>query len=298
MSNFDDIFEVQPTGGGSEERPFDKEAWAEQKQAERKAAYELADATALEVAGDGDKFRDYLDLQTRMSYYSVTNALLILAQKPLATQLKDFDSWEKEGASIRRNQNAISILEPGNEYKRNDGSIGTSYNVKKVFDISQTTARGKAQPTVSTDDRLLLKALIHRSPVPIQMTDELPGNSGAVYDYDQKAILVRRGMEAPDLFRCVSVALARAEMDVSGGISEPAQAAFPAYCVSYMLCRQNGVDISGYNFSQLPESLTQADAREIRETLSEIKDTAHTISARMSRVLEQNKTPRAKEQER
>ncbi len=298
MSNFDDMFEVQPTEGGFGNRPFDKEAWSAQKQAERKAVYELADATAQEVAGDGGKFRDYLDLQARLGNYSVTNALLILAQRPLATQLKDFDGWKEAGIDIRRNENGISILEPGNEYKRDDGSIGTSYNVKKVFDISQTRARGKAQPAVKVDDRLLLKALIHRSPVPIQMTDELPGNAGAVYDHERQTISVRRGMEAPDLFRCVSVALARAELDVSEGISDPAQAAFPAYCVSYMLCRQNGVDVNGYDFSQLPESLSQSDAQGIREALSEIRDTAHTISGRMSRVLEQNKASRTKEQER
>ena len=70
--------------------------------------------------------------------------LLILAQKPDATQLKDFDGWKDAGASIKRQQKGISILEPGEEYEREDGSIGTSYNVKRVFDISQTTARAKA----------------------------------------------------------------------------------------------------------------------------------------------------------
>lgn len=296
--SFDDIFEAKATKGDRQDQPFDKDAWAGKKQAERQTVYQLADATAEEIIFDEGKFRGYLETQTKFDRYSVTNALLILAQMPQATQLKDFDAWKDAGATIKRHQKGISILEPGEEYRRDDGSIGTSYNVKKVFDISQTTARARAQPAVSVDERLLLKALIHRPPVPIQMADELPGNAGAIYDHDQQAIFVRRGMEAPDLFRCVSVALARAEIAATRGDYTPAEVAFPAYCVSYMLCRKNGIDVSGYDFSQFPDSLREADAQGIREVLGEIRDTAHDISARMGRVLEQNRAPRGKEQER
>ncbi|MEI3521823.1 MAG: hypothetical protein V8Q40_12600 [Anaerosacchariphilus sp.] len=111
-------------------RPFEQEAWAEKKQAERQAIYDLADTTAEAVSADGSKFQAYLDVQARFNRYSATNTLLILAQKPDATQLRDFDGWKDAGASIKRQQRGISILEPGAEYEREDGSIGTSYNVK------------------------------------------------------------------------------------------------------------------------------------------------------------------------
>ena len=54
MSNIDDLFEAQSQQEWVD-RPFDKEAWAEKKQAERQEVYELADATTQEVAADGDK---------------------------------------------------------------------------------------------------------------------------------------------------------------------------------------------------------------------------------------------------
>ena len=174
MNSFDDIFEGHISQRGQTNQPFDKEAWAEKKQAERQSVYDLADTTAVEVSADGSKFQSYLDVQTRFSRYSATNVLLILAQKPEATQLKDFNGWKEAGASIKRQQKGISILEPGEEYERADGSIGTSYNVKRVFDISQTTARAKVQPAISVDDRLLLKALISRSPVPMGVTAPMP----------------------------------------------------------------------------------------------------------------------------
>ena len=203
MSNFDDIFEASAPRKNLSNQPFDKEAWAEKKQAERQAVYDLADTTAEAVSADGGKFQAYLDVQTRFNRYSATNALLILAQKPEAVQLKDFDGWKDAGASIKRQQKGILILEPGEEYEREDGSIGTSYNVKRVFDISQTTARVKPQSTVSMDNRVLLKALISRTPVPMQTVDELPNHMGALYDHEQQVIFVRRGMDAADIFRSV-----------------------------------------------------------------------------------------------
>ena len=46
MSNFDDIFEGNASRKGQLNQPFDKEAWAEKKQAERQAVYGLADTIA------------------------------------------------------------------------------------------------------------------------------------------------------------------------------------------------------------------------------------------------------------
>lgn len=298
MSNFDDLFTAQGGQAYQSGQSFDKDAWAEKKKAERQALYDLADSTAEAVSADGGKFRSYLDVQARFDRYSATNALLILAQMPQATQLRDYDGWKDLGVSVKRHPTSISILEPGDEYKREDGSIGTYYNVKKVFDVLQTTMRGKPQPTVSMDDRLLLKALIHRPPVPMQTVDDLPNHMGALYDHDQQVIFVRRGMEASDIFRSVSKELAHAEIAAAGGDYSRQDAAFAAYSASYLLCRKYGIDASGYDFSQLPDSFREGDAQSVRAALTEIRDTAGEISGRMSRVLEQNKAPRTKEQER
>lgn len=293
MNNFDDIFDSASPG----EQPFDKDAWAERKQAERQAVYDLADTTAADVCADSEKFHAYLDTQAHFDRYSVTNVLLIMAQMPTATQIKDFEAWKAAGASIKRQQKGFSILEPGNEYRREDGTIGTSYNVKKVFDISQTTARVKIQPAVSTDERLLLKALIHHPPVPIQTVDELPGGVGALYDYEQQVIFVRRGMGAADIFRSVSMELAHAEIATTDKSYTREGTAFTAYCASYLLCKKYGVDVRDYDFSALPDSLRESDTQSQRAALTEIRDTAANISARMSRALDA-RSQQPKEQER
>ena len=52
MNSFDDIFEGHISQRGQTNQPFDKEAWAEKKQAERQSVYDLADTTAVEVSAD------------------------------------------------------------------------------------------------------------------------------------------------------------------------------------------------------------------------------------------------------
>ena len=298
MSNFDDIFSGQNGNSRWSDQPFDKEAWAAKKQEERKELYALADSTAAEISGDGEKYQKYLDVQSRFSRYTPTNALLILEQMPEATQLKDFNGWKEAGASVQRKPKSVKILEPGKEYDREDGTRGTSFEVKRVYDASQTRGRVRSAPAVKLDDRVLLKALIHRTPVPIQTVDSLPNNMGALYDHNQQVIFVCRGMGAEDIFRSVSKELAHAEI---AGMSENYNrndAAFKAYSASYLLCKRYGVDVSDYNFSRLPTSFRESNPQQVRETLTEIRDTANQISTRMYRALEQNRAPKAKEQER
>lgn len=295
MSGFDDLF------GGKfikEDHSFDKEAWAAKKQEERQALYALANSTAETIRQDGAKYQQFLDVQSRFDRYSPTNALLILAQMPEATQLKDFDGWKEAGVSVQRNPVSVKILEPGKEYTREDGSRGTSFEVKRVFDVSQTRGRLRSVPGVKPDDRTLLRALIHRSPVPIQTVESLPNNMGALYDHDQQVIFVCRGMEAEDIFRSISKELAHAELADTRQEYSRSDAAFAAYSVSYLLCRKYGVDTADYNFSRLPASFRDGDSQQTRELLGEIRDTAAQISGRMYRVLEQARTTKSKGQER
>ncbi|MGF7018858.1 hypothetical protein M2145_002641 [Lachnospiraceae bacterium PF1-21] len=297
MGNFDDIINSAGSGVGMD-RPFDKDAWAEKKQEERKELYALVDTAATGVQSSGEKFKLYLDVQAKFDRYSVTNALLITEQMPEATQLKEFEAWKDTGVSIKKNQKGVRILEPGDEYMRDDGSVGTSYNVKKVFDVTQTTGRKRLQPQMHRDERLLLKALVNNPPVPIQSVEELQGNVGAYYDPQQQVILVRKGMDAPDIFRSVAKELARVELSLGDENYSRDATSFKAYCASYLLCQKNGIDVSGYDFSNIPDSMKEVETKEMRQELTDIRDAASNISGRMAKVLEQAKAEREPEQER
>lgn len=176
MANYDDIFNASQSVETDEKSysSFDKEEWAAQKKQEREDAFALIDTTAEHMANDGALFQSYLDVQAHFDRYSVGNALLITAQRPEATQLADSKSWRENGVYIKKGEVGIVLLEPGEEFTKEDGSVGVSYNSKKVFDISQTNAKPKDRGNVRREDRLLLKALIHNAPCPIKISQEMP----------------------------------------------------------------------------------------------------------------------------
>lgn len=127
-------------------RPFNKEEWAAAKQEQRKTAYELIDTTYEKMMADGDAFQQYLDVQGHFDRYSVNNAILVSAQMPEATQLKDYGSWKQSRAYVDKDAQKVTILEPGKAYEREDGSKAVGYNAKVVYDISQTSAKDRQQP--------------------------------------------------------------------------------------------------------------------------------------------------------
>ena len=73
------------------------EEYAAKKKAEKEAIYQLLDNTALEVVQSPEKFKAYLDVQSRMDRYTANNALLMYKQFPQASQIKEFDDWAAEG---------------------------------------------------------------------------------------------------------------------------------------------------------------------------------------------------------
>lgn len=299
MSSFDDLFRQeneQPVPRN--DLPFDKEAWKQQKQEQREMVYAMIDDTAQTVARDGAAFQKYLDVQSRFDRYSVANALLILAQKPDATRIADFDTWKEQGAFIRKKETGFYILEPGEEYQREDGTVGISYNPKKMFDISQTGNSHKRETPTYPDDRTRIKALMDHAPVPIRISDALPEGTNALYRPDTREIQIRKGMDAGNIFRALSQELAHAEMDKGDGSYSRSDHTFHAYCVSYMLCRQYGMDTSGYRFDRAPQMLDGMDPQEIRAELSVIREAAGEISGRMNRMLSQQRQQIRQEPER
>ena len=281
MENFDDLIAPQP-----EQRvdtPFDKNAWAARKQQERDGVYAMLDNYAAEMSGDGDLFQSYLDVQARFDRYSVSNAILIAAQMPEATKLADFDHWKEGGVYVKRGAEAITILEPGKEYTRQeDGTTGVFYNPKKVFDISQTSSRQRTVPPIARDERLLLKALMNNAPCRFSISNNLPEGTNMAYYAQNNIIYVRQGLDAPTIFRGLAQELARAHMDKGGITCQNPD--FTAYSVSYMLCKRNGLSVEQFSFAEMPDEYYQMDAKAIRAEVGTIRDVAGTITANMNRL--------------
>lgn len=285
-TTFDDIFAEQPKQAENRTlEPFDREAWVEQKKQARDKAYAMIDDTALRMESNSELFQTYLDVSARFDRYSVGNAILVTAQKPDATRLAAFETWKENGAYIRKGAIAVSILEPGDEYTKADGTTGVRYNLRRVFDISQTSAKQKAAAPQTVDSRMLLKALIHDAPCKFEITDDLREGVNAIYRPENRTIYVRRGMEAPDLFRAISYELAHAHLDQGEGYRR-SDSAFPAYCISYVLCKRYHIAEDKFRFERMPEGMSAMEAPEFRAILQEIRDTANDISLNMNKTLD------------
>ena len=276
-------------------RPFNKEEWAAQKQEQRKAAYELIDNTCSEMMADGGAFQQYLDVQGHFDRYSVNNAILVSAQMPEATQLKDYGSWKQSRAYVDKDAQKVTILEPGKEYEREDGSKAVGYNAKIVYDISQTSAKDRQQPQEQKTMRELVSAMIDASPVSFVPVDDL--ELPAFYDSAQQTIFIKTGLSEEQLFVSMAKEVSAAVFDCKHKESRDASE-FKSFCVAYMVSSRYGVDTKGFNFSNLPKEFEGMETQEFKGQLGSMRDVLGEIQSDMYKSLEKNKPPKSKEQER
>ena len=284
MNNYDDLFnDNEKINDNNKKTPFDKDAWIEKKKQERAEAYELLDTATDEIAKDAEKFRDYLNTQAQFDRYSVSNALLIAFQHPGATKVADFTTWKEDDVSVNKGEKAITILEPGSEFTREDGTTGFSINVKKVFDISQTSSENFNMHRRKPDERAAIKALIASAPCDIKIVDELKV-SNARYSPDKNTIFIVKGLDADEIFRSLAfeIGIAKcAEKDI-----DRKDGMFPSYCASYILCERNGFDTGSFNFDKVPERFADSDVKDIRKSLNSIRDMSNEVSQDMNRHFE------------
>ena len=276
-------------------RPFNKEEWAAAKQEQRKAAYELIDNTCSEMMADGDSFRQYLDVQGHFDRYSVNNAILVSAQMPEATQLKDYGSWKQSRAYVDKDAQKVTILEPGKEYEREDGSKAVGYNAKIVYDISQTSAKDRQQPQEAKTMRELVSAMIDASPVSFVPMDDL--ELPAFYDSAQQTIFIRTGLSEEQLFVSMAKEVSAAVFDCKHKESRD-DSDFKSFCVAYMVSSRYGVDTKGFRFDKLPKEFAGMETQEFKGELGSMRDVLGEIQSDMYKSLEKNKPPKSKGQER
>ncbi|MBQ9879683.1 MAG: hypothetical protein IJM45_04525, partial [Clostridia bacterium] len=219
-----------------------------------------------------------LDVISRFDRYSVSNAILITEQMPTATRLADFDYWKSHEASIKKGEHGITIMEP-REYAKADGSKGVSYEPKKVFDISQTTAEPKPVHKRDVDPKQLIKALTKTSPVEMRINNDLPEGTNALYSPDTKTISVRQGMTADEIFRALTPEIAKAR----AATQEVPSSEFHIIAVSYILCKRNDVSPPS-----LPKEspFAEMEPKAVRAALRELRTEANNMSAVIGKALE------------
>ncbi len=270
------------------------EDYAVQKKAEKEAVYKMIDDTALEVVADEVKFKSFLDLQSRMNRYTTANTLLMYKQFPNASQIKDFNSWAEKEVKINKGEKAFSILDPY-EYTHPDGCIAVGYNVKKVFDISQTDAKTRKTKTADYDINTLIAALIDTSPISIEVSD-IPlqyGDAKWYYDNKQTIFIKRDCHDSSELFCILAEATASTcILETQNNINVD----FKSESIVYMLCQKYNIVDNTHII--VPKELTEQGPKTIRSELSDIREVFNEIHDRVSSEIYRKSNERQKSDER
>ena len=252
----------KPNKGGYRQPQLSPEEWKAKKQAEKDAVYQMIDDTATAIVQDGEKFR------------------------------------AEEKVSINKGAKSTSILEPI-EYTKADGTPGVSYNVKKVFDVSQTKGRQTPAPTVNRDPQALVAVMIDTSPVIVEVAPELPHpQMGAFYDNEKQTLFVKKDIgDSVALCQCVAQELGHAQLSIDSDSYSRKDMGFQAMCVGYMLCKKYGVDTKNFAINRIPEEWKNKEPKEIRAELSKTRTAMNEIHSRVSEELYRQKQERSKDRD-
>lgn len=264
------------------QKQFDKQAWKERRQQERDAAYALGDETAIRVNEDPEALHGYLSVMSRFPERSALNNLLIYAQRPNATRIGDREHWHGEHARIKGS--GFTIIEQGNAYQREHGTLGSYFNATRVYDQSETTAR-KILPRRYKEENVVF-ALVKTAKPRIVVVDDLQGEL-AVYDRDSNILQLQKGLDQSQVFWALTSELAQAEFARSKeGWSR--EACFGrAELAATALAKRYGIDaLPGDPPSPAPRS---AEPKEIRDALSDVQGAVKAISRQAALELDRPK---------
>ena len=197
--------------------------------AESKSAQQVREITEKLEQGikelfESERFKEYLRTMSKFYHYSFSNTLLIAMQKPEATYVAGYTSWQRNfDRQVMKGEKGIKILAPA-PYKAKeerekidpstqkpildaDGKPVTetvevmrpAFKVVSVFDISQTD--GKELPDIIVDElsgsvenyAAFFEALKQESPAPIAFED-IPGGAKGFFSPVENRIAIQEGM--------------------------------------------------------------------------------------------------------
>ncbi|MGM9590878.1 MAG: DUF3849 domain-containing protein, partial [Faecousia sp.] len=173
---------------------------------------------------ESERFKEYLRTMSKFYHYSFSNTLLIAMQKPEATYVAGYTSWQRNfDRQVMKGEKGIKILAPApykakEEREKIDPStqkpvldadgkpitetvevMRPAFKVVSVFDISQTD--GKELPDIIVDElsgsvenyAAFFEALKQESPVPISFED-IPGGAKGYFSPIENRIAIQEGM--------------------------------------------------------------------------------------------------------
>ena len=285
--------------------------------AENKNAQQVREITdkleqGIKELFESERFKEYLRTMSKFYNYSFNNTLLIAMQKPEATYVAGYTSWQRNfDRQVMKGEKGIKILAPA-PYKAQeerekidpltqkpvigaDGKTVTetvevlrpAFKVVSVFDVSQTD--GKELPDIIVDElkgtvenyEAFFDALKQESPVPISFED-IPGGAKGFFSPVESRIAIQEGMSEIQTVKTAIHEIAHAKLHAVNPDEKTAPEdkkdrhtkEVEAESVAYTVCQRYGIETSDYSFGYIAGWSSGKETKELKSSLDTIRKTA------------------------
>lgn len=271
-----------------EDSDREKQMWIQNSKEKRDAAFKMISAQSEKVLKKRITLIDFLTVQAHFDRYTVRNCLLIASQLPGATRLKAYDEWKDEGSFVKKGTKAITLIEPGDEYFRTDGSVARHYNTRALFDISQVTG-GKypqkdKEPEIAEKLRALFKTVESFDIKPCSYGED--GGRAAFFQAEKRAVYINKTVGIDILYPQLCVELAHAVMANNHKNYTRKQYGSACEMVGYIICVRNHVSVTEDAIPlRIAPSYEELKEKEVIKVLEEVRRTANIISNTMRELV-------------
>ena len=267
---------------------------------------------------ESDRFKEYLQVMSTFHDYSFNNTLLIAMQKPDATFVAGYTSWQqKYGRQVVSHAKSIKVIAPspykvkkevdkidpktqkpvigkdGKPVKEETEVTVPAFKVVSVFDVSQT--EGKELPTIGVDELTgdvaqyadFFKATEQASPAPVGF-EKIESGAKGYYSQTEKRIAINEGMSELQNLKTLIHEIAHAKLhdiDLNAPAEEKADRPdrrtreVQAESIAYAVCQHYGLDTSDYSFAYVAKWSSGRELAELKASLKTIRDTAAGLIA-------------------
>jgi antirestriction protein ArdC len=241
-------------------------------------------------AGKSNKLVDYLKSMGKFHNYSLGNAMLIGFQKPNATHVAGYRTWQKLGRHVKRNEKGIAIMAPiiwrkkvthaddEKDVQERDEKSAVAFKTAYVFDISQTDgkplpefARVNVDPGVYTER---LREYVTNKGIKLEYSEAIGSAEGVS---SGGLIKLKKGLTAAEELSVLAHETAH-EILHKNKDNRPKDKKVretEAEAVAFVVCHGIGLDVNNASSDYI--QLYNGDKKTLMQSLERIQRTASEI---------------------
>ena len=248
---------------------------------------------------ESDNFKNYLKTLSKFHHYSLGNTILIAMQKPDATLVAGYTSWQKNfRRHVKKGEKGISILAPtpykkkvaiekvdpttGDKAKEIQEIVVSAFKVVNVFDVSQT--EGKELPSIGVSELTgdvahfdkVLESLKRSCPVPIEF-EEIRNGAKGYFQAVENRIAVQKDMSQVQTVKTLIHEMAHQKLHSDDPELSRNAKEVEAEAVAYTVSQHFGIDTSDYSFGYIAGWSKGKDLAELKDSLDRIRTAADEL---------------------